>query len=204
MEIDRVFYPTLTLGYGARVGIWTIGCPRRCRGCSNPELQDSAPAKDIAVPSLMRIIESISEPISGITITGGEPFFQVRELSQLVIAFRQGFGDDIMLYSGYTLGELRSQGNPYIDLILNNIAILIDGPYHDELNDDLGLRGSSNQTIHILNAKFEQRRLSLEQGSRQVQNIYFENTVFSIGIPLKSFRQKIPSHLADYGVLKDN
>jgi hypothetical protein len=35
--------------------------------------------------------------------------------------------------------------------------ILIDGPYIESLNDDSGLRGSSNQRVHILkpNPKYE-------------------------------------------------
>ena len=40
MYIDRIMFPVLTLGYGQRVGIWTLGCPRKCHKCSNPELQD--------------------------------------------------------------------------------------------------------------------------------------------------------------------
>ena len=38
MYIARILYPVEVLGPGKRIGIWFCGCPRRCEGCSNPEL----------------------------------------------------------------------------------------------------------------------------------------------------------------------
>ena len=50
--------------------------------------------------------------------------------------------------TGYIYEELLAIDDDYITNILNNVDVLIDGPYIDELRDiTLPLRGSSNQRI---------------------------------------------------------
>lgn len=38
MYVARILYPVEVLGPGKRVGICFYGCPRKCKGCSNPRL----------------------------------------------------------------------------------------------------------------------------------------------------------------------
>lgn len=53
----------------------------------------------------------------------------------------------IFLWTGYLLEELDKE-NDDIKYILNNVDILIDGPFKMELRDiTLPLRGSSNQRV---------------------------------------------------------
>ena len=54
----------------------------------------------------------------------------------------------IFLWTGYTFEELLQEQDPVIDEILDNINVLIDGKYVEELRDlGLPLRGSSNQRV---------------------------------------------------------
>lgn len=86
-------------------------------------------------------------------IQGGEPLCKENLfLTQLVIQeVRKHYPDiKIYLWTGYYLDELNKE-NPRINYILNNIDVLIDGPYIAEQRDiTLHLRGSTNQTIHYL------------------------------------------------------
>lgn len=200
MQIARIYYPVLTLGFGNRVGIWTIGCPHACPGCSSPELWEPDPTRDLHVTDIIRTIQSIGDPIDGVTITGGEPFIQVSELAELVTSINMSVTQDIIIYTGFSLEQLRNLEDDLVNNILRDTAILIDGTYLEELNDGIGIRGSSNQRIHVLNPRYEVRRNGLEQGHRKVQNVFWGCTVFSIGIPMKNFRSNISVKLSELRV----
>jgi len=54
---------------------------------------------------------------------------------------------DVILFTGYLMEDLQSV---QAKALLNYIDLLIDGEYYDELNDNRGLRGSSNQRLHFV------------------------------------------------------
>lgn len=201
MQIERIYYPVKTLGYGNRIGIWTLGCPHRCPKCSNPELWDSNPAKDISIDKIIAFVCSIKGKVDGITITGGEPFLQAKELLQLIYMFNNLGIEDILVYTGYTLGQLKEMNNPDINEIIKNIAVLVDGQYVDELNDNKPLRGSVNQCIFFLKQKYMDKYKNCLDSKRAVQNIYFKNGLISIGIPVKDYRNEIKSRLKARGII---
>ena len=180
MNIARIYYPVRTLGPGERVGIWTAGCPRRCAGCISPELLDIQNGRDLQISEILDIIDFIPGNTKSFTISGGEPFFQAEELSRLLCALLD-INDDIIAFTGYTLDDLRAMDNPFVDAALAKITVLIDGRYMHELNDGVGLRGSSNQQIHIFrNHEYYSR---LEQQPRSVQGVRYGDSFLNIGIP---------------------
>lgn len=142
-----------SLGPGERVCLWLQGCLRDCPGCISPELRPTA-GPETPVELLADILTSTARRgnCGGLTISGGEPFLQAPELLRLLALARDGFRD-ILVYTGYTLEELRGGacGSAGRDC-LAYIDVLIDGPYLQELNrPDCVLRGSENQIIHYLN-----------------------------------------------------
>lgn len=183
MQIDRFYYPTQTLGFGNRISIWTVGCPRKCKGCSNPELQSSNPSKDIPIKDIIGAITGFND-VDGLTITGGEPFFQTEELYSLLAECRKIINGDILVFTGYTLESIKADVS--MSKCLNFIDILIDGEYIEELNDNVGLRGSANQNIIILNEKYSGRYADAEKWPRKSQLVIGENTIVNIGIPIKA------------------
>ena len=93
-----------------------------------------------------------------------------------------------MIYSGYKLETLRSRNDSATGYILDNVAVLIDGAYIEELNDNSLLKGSSNQKIHILNSGYSalyQRYLS--ETHNQIQNFTTADGIVSVGIHRKGF-----------------
>jgi len=196
MYIARILYPVEVLGPGKRIGIWLCGCPHHCDGCSNPELWEFRVGCDISVDEVMRLIGGIASenPVDGFTITGGEPFYQSEDLSELITAISP-ISDDILVYSGYTIDELNGVN------VLSKIAVLIDGKYVANLNTDCLLRGSENQKIHVLNSGFDERyRKYLSTSTNKIQNFTSGNSVISVGIHKQGCGREIQHRVNQKGL----
>lgn len=72
-------------GPGVRFVIFTQGCPLRCSYCHNPDTWNIANGKSVDLNSLMKQIEDVSFFIKkgGVTVSGGEPLLQAKELIPL-------------------------------------------------------------------------------------------------------------------------
>lgn len=183
MYIDRILFPVHSLGIGERIVLFTMGCKRYCKNCSNPELWETRKENDYDIKKILCYIDSILKvkKVDGITITGGEPFLQAQELYMLVAELKKR-NLEILIFSGFLIEELQKQ--KVENNILKMIDILIDGAYEADKNDKKSaLRGSLNQTIHFLNPVlapvYEQY---LKQG-RQIENFYNKQYLISVGIP---------------------
>lgn len=184
MYLDRILYPVVSLGPGNRLVIWTAGCNRRCRNCSNPELWHKRPEQKIEIKKLAAYINStFQEKPDGITITGGEPFDQSEDLIELIDNLN--FKAEILVFSGYPIEEL--QGDSKKRKLLKKIDVLIDGDYVDELNDgQSALRGSSNQKIHFLNEALREKYEVYMREGRKIQNFVYDYKTISVGIHNRS------------------
>ncbi len=143
-------------GKGVRVSVFISGCPHHCKGCFNPETWDYAYGIEYTDKVYQEIKEALNKPyIQGLSILGGEPLAPSNreEVLSLIKKVRQVFGKtkDIFLWTGYTYEELQGIDDNTVNEILNNIQILVDGRYVEELRDlTLPMAGSSNQrVIHI-------------------------------------------------------
>lgn len=182
MYIARILYPVEVLGPGKRIGIWLCGCSHGCKGCSNPELWQVKDKYKISIDSVLKLIHQISDvnQVDGFTITGGDPMEQSEELQNL-FKMLKSISDDILVYTGFEIEELTEKQ-------LENISVLIDGKYVEELNDNSLLRGSSNQRIHILE---ENQRIKYEKylkaEANKIQNFNTSDGVVSVGIHKPDF-----------------
>ncbi len=182
MYVARILYPVEVLGPGKRVGIWFCGCPRRCKGCSNPELWEFQDRYKTSPETIFKLIQNIAKDnaIDGFTVTGGDPMYQPKELGQLLLLLKN-ISDDIIVYTGYDKKELEPD-------VLANISVLIDGEYIEELNDNSLLRGSSNQNIFILDEKQRGKYESyIQTETNKIQNFFVADGVVSVGIHRSDF-----------------
>ncbi len=134
-------------GPGFRYVIFLQGCPHKCFNCHNPQTHDFNLGYYVELDDIIEDI--LKNPLlRGITISGGEPFFQVKELKELIVKINNLKKYDIFVYTGYTILELKEKNDSNINYILNNIDYLVDGRYVDSLRDlTLLFRGSKNQRI---------------------------------------------------------
>ena len=140
-------------GEGVCVSFWVQGCPHHCEGCFNPETWDFHEGQPYTDHTKWEIIELIGK--NGIqrnfSVLGGEPM-AIQNLpmtAEVIHAVRNAYPDiKIYLWTGYTLNQLNEMRDPDVDQILEEIDVLIDGPFREDLKDlSLKLRGSSNQFI---------------------------------------------------------
>lgn len=183
MYIARLLYPIKVLGPGNRIGIWFCGCPRRCQGCSNPELWTFQKRYQTTLDTIIGIIKNVADnnKVDGFTITGGDPFYQPQALSSLLNELHF-INDDILVYTGYQKEELLPEQ-------LKNITVLIDGQYIESRNNNAILRGSDNQRIFILNEKYDKIYENYLSGAKnQVQNFMIDGAFVSVGIHKRGFK----------------
>ncbi|GHV72627.1 anaerobic ribonucleoside-triphosphate reductase-activating protein [Bacteroidia bacterium] len=174
------------LGPGLRCIIWVQGCPFNCVGCTSPEGRSM---KDNILIEVDKLAENIinNKAIQGITISGGEPFRQAAQLVKLIKRINKP-ELDLIIYTGYTVDKLNWQAAKDL-LALTDV--LIDGQYVDELNDNKGLRGSSNQKIHFLTERLKQYKDLFENGTRNVEVIVSDSYKKIIGVPNKIINELI-------------
>ena len=149
-------------GPGFRYVVFVQGCPHRCPGCHNPESHDFDAGFDMTVDEIW---EEFSENpnLSGITLSGGEPFCQADVLLELAKRVKES-GKDVMAFSGWTYEELLAKNDPAINELLGITSILVDGRYEeDKKNLTLVYRGSENQRVIDLNKTREAGEVVLYQ-----------------------------------------
>ena len=183
---------TKVLGPGLRYVFWVQGCKKCCAGCINPAGRPlDKNGYFISVEELFQEISSTPK-LTGITISGGEPFLQADEIVKLIRLIKAQTNLDIMMYSGYTLDELRSWQNSAVEEILSNIDLLIDGEYIEKYNNNTLYRGSDNQIIHYMSNKYLPFKNKIEAAhNRSVEFICRDNDeLFLVGLPAKNFQKE--------------
>ena len=99
------------------------------------------------------VAEACAAGVEGVSLLGGEPFAQAAGLAALAEGVRAR-GLSVMVFSGYTLAELREQG-PAAARLLAATDLLVDGRY-DAARRTLTRRyvGSDNQVLHFLSPRY--------------------------------------------------
>jgi anaerobic ribonucleoside-triphosphate reductase activating protein len=145
---------TVSEGPGRRFAVWVQGCPLGCPGCCNPEMLSPEGGERWTVDRLARKI--LATPgIEGLTLAGGEPFFQAAACAELCERVRAG-GLGVMIFSGYTLAELAAPGaDPAWGRLLARADLLVDGRYEREQPETRRRWiGSRNQQLHFLSDRY--------------------------------------------------
>jgi len=136
-------------GPGLRAVVWFQGCSLACPGCFNPATHSRRGGEEVETEQLAEAI--MAQPgIEGVTVSGGEPFEQPEAVLDVAQRLR-GAGLGVLVFSGYTLEQIRSM--PLGPAILERVDAVIDGPYARDLHAGRGLLGSANQRVHLLTSR---------------------------------------------------
>jgi anaerobic ribonucleoside-triphosphate reductase activating protein len=141
------------------------------------------------------------EYIEGLTFSGGEPFEQASAISQLVTMIRQHRDISVMVYTGYTFNELKKSPDPGVNVFLEQIDLLVDGPFIEGKQDNLLWRGSSNQQIHLLTDRYGEWCDRIDGPGEGVEvHVSRLGNVFWAGVPEPGFHNNLKELLRQEGI----
>lgn len=153
-------------GDGLRVVLWVSGCSHKCNGCQNPETWDKFSGVEFDSKALTEIVKELKKDyVSGITYSGGDPLFHSnrKDISDLASYFKLVFPDKTQwLYTGFTWEKLLEMTDKYLDKILKNIDVLVDGKFDKNTVDrNPNWRGSINQRIIDVKKSLKSKKVIL-------------------------------------------
>jgi anaerobic ribonucleoside-triphosphate reductase activating protein len=157
LRISRFEPRTRANGPGLRAAVWVQGCSLACPGCFNPHTHGFSGGQETPVAELADRIAGLaagddgSEPIGGLTVSGGEPFQQRPAVLELLRRVRAATALDTLVFSGFSWDELSRM--PGGDRLGDFADAVIAGRYDRDRHLGHALRGSTNKTLHCLTGR---------------------------------------------------
>lgn len=180
MRFAQIRSMDISNGEGIGVSLFVQGCPFHCFNCFNPDTWDFNGGKEWTEETKDKFLKLIDRPyIKRVSFLGGEPLAKenIAEICELIRDIKKMFPDKtIWLYTGFQFELLQSEYNEYSYTpfandadewftrweIINNVDILVDGRYIDDLKDyKLAWRGSNNQKVIDIQKTLKQERIVL-------------------------------------------
>ena len=178
LRVFNIIKNTKVEGPGNRYCIWVQGCSRHCKGCQAAHTWAHDKGELYEVDD---IIEDIFKQdfIEGVTFLGGEPFEQAEALGLIAERVKEK-GLSVLCFTGGKLEELRE--NPVNKKLLENVDLLIDGEFIEELTDySRPWCGSSNQRYHFLTDRYNEEIFTKYKNKVEV-NISKNGQIFMNGM----------------------
>lgn len=160
IRIAGIVNDSIVDGPGLRLAVFTQGCAHACPGCHNPETHDFNGGYEEDIDTIVKM--AVSNPLlKGVTLTGGDPFYQIDACLELAYKL-SGHGLDLIAFTGYTWEELEEMRKEDLNLnrLLHEIDYLVDGRFMiNERDLELRFRGSRNQRVIDLKKALPQQKL---------------------------------------------
>ncbi|MBR1735802.1 MAG: anaerobic ribonucleoside-triphosphate reductase activating protein [Firmicutes bacterium] len=142
VRIAGIANDSIVDGPGLRLTVFFQGCKHNCYMCHNPQTHDLNGGREEDTENILKKLDD-NILLSGITISGGEPFLQPEAAKELAKGTKER-GMNVIIYTGFTYEELIK--NESCTSVLKYTDILIDGKFeYNKRSLELKFRGSSNQ-----------------------------------------------------------
>ena len=167
-------------GPGLRAVLWTQGCNHHCKGCQNPQTWSFEGGGLVPLTEVFKAIDEL-EYHTGITLSGGDPLYQVQECLE-IIKYARKKGLNIWVYTGFTweeLMEMSKKDKVYMDF-LKLVDFLVDGKFILEQRDlSLLFRGSRNQRLIDVPKTLETNNIVLlDESKYNEENMFKKEPMF--------------------------
>jgi anaerobic ribonucleoside-triphosphate reductase activating protein len=137
-------------GPGIRYVAFVQGCPHRCPGCHNPDTHAPSGGYEVSTEELSEDFkESISSNplLSGVTISGGEPFEQAAALIPFAETVKKS-KMNLWIYTGYRVEEIIARADSGELALLASADAIVDGRFEIARRTlETPFVGSANQKI---------------------------------------------------------
>ena len=157
-----VQFDSIVDGEGLRAVIWTQGCPHGCPGCHNPQTHPFDGGTSVASEILLKQLKAHFY-LDGVTFSGGEPMAQAAACGELAQAVHQ-LGMNVWCYTGYTWEALMEAKDPDQRAFLEQIDVLIDGPFVlAQKSQKFGFRGWAQKRRVVVQATLKSQCVVLAE-----------------------------------------
>lgn len=164
IRLAGILSESLVNGNGLRRVYFSQGCKHNCKGCFNPHTHNFNDGILLDMDTLIKDVKS-NPMITGITFSGGDPLEQADKFAYMAYRFKK-LGLSVWCYTGYEFEYIlknKFERNGWTEL-LNNVDVLIDGKFIEELkNNNIKFRGSSNQRLINIQESLKQNKIILLQ-----------------------------------------
>ena len=117
--------------------VFVQGCAHHCNGCQNPDTWDFDGGTEVSVEELAEQIRA-TKHIDGITLSGGDPFYQQEECVKLLKLLP---GINVWAYTGFTYEQIKDTE------LAQMCDVIVDDRFIESLKCEGKMYGSTNQRI---------------------------------------------------------
>lgn len=179
MRISRIAAPVTVLGPGRRAAVWVQGCDLACPGCASRDTWAATGGVELSPSDVAeRVVALVEEHrLTGLTLSGGEPFQQGADLAIVVRGVRRACPDlDVLAFSGYSAPAAARRAPDLYGLL----DVLVAGRYDRTRPADGPLLASANQEVVVLTPRGAER---LPDAVGGLQVAADGSDLFVVGLP---------------------
>ena len=174
MKYHDITHDDMKNGDGLRVVLWVAGCDHHCKGCQNPVTWDPDDGKKFDFDACNEIYKEMEKDyISGLTISGGDPFYVGNVLTVLGVCrlMKHDFPHKtIWVYTGYTFEWLQSCLD-FPESMWDYVDVLVDGEFEqDKLDVNYPWAGSTNQRVIDVQESLKEGKVVLHESNQERWN----------------------------------
>ncbi|NLB36233.1 MAG: anaerobic ribonucleoside-triphosphate reductase activating protein [Clostridiales bacterium] len=172
LRLAGVIKESIVDGPGWRFVVFAQGCPHNCESCHNPQTHDPDGGYETTVGNIINEVEK-NPLLKGITLSGGEPFWQALSFSVLAKKAHE-LGLDVITYTGWTFNQILAGLDAHEGWreLLSESDRLVDGRFILEQKTlSLPFRGSKNQRIINVKASLSEGRV-IEENYESIEEDY--------------------------------
>jgi anaerobic ribonucleoside-triphosphate reductase activating protein len=160
----------------------------------------------VDVRKLLRTIARAfeTEPLDGLTVSGGEPFDQAEAFLPFLKGVRKLDINDVLVFTGYPKYALLARYPEIPELV----TTLVDGSFELGNETDAAWKGSGNQTMTLFQPGYQDRYsrwAAAKKGGLQI--VSDAETIAVAGIPYQRdvprIKKKIANEIWEIGVKED-
>lgn len=203
LHLNRLLAPVTVLGPGRRIGVWVQGCTLACRGCASEDTWDERGGLDCSIDDVAdQVFGAVAKyGLTGVTLTGGEPFQQADAVVGLLARVRaatvMGNELDVLVFTGYTQAAA-ARISPEL---FASADALVAGPYRRRRPGEGSLLASSNQELVLRTELARTRFAKWQPASRSRMQIAASGgDLFLVGLPAAGDLDRLAARLSERGV----